>query len=107
MGDLVESLKFAAVMYLLTYVGRWMNGLTLLMLFWVVASPHPGSTGTTRSRSTTPWPRSRPSSRRSWTRPRRRSADQLLRSLRKRSRGEPKGQRGAPGRILYGFEDFN
>lgn len=63
--------------------------------------------GTTRSRSTTPWPRSRPSSRRSWTRPRRRSADQLPRSPRKRSRGEPKGQRGAPGRILYGFEDFN
>ena len=28
-------------MYLLTYVGRWMNGLTLLMLFWVVAFTAP------------------------------------------------------------------
>jgi len=35
--DFMESLKFAAAMYLLTYVGRWMNGLTLLMLLWVVA----------------------------------------------------------------------
>jgi len=39
--DFVESLKFAAAMYLLTYVGRWMNGLTLLMLFWVVAFTAP------------------------------------------------------------------
>jgi len=39
--DLVESLKFAAVMYILTYVGRWMNGLTLLMLLWVVAFTAP------------------------------------------------------------------
>ena len=28
-------------MYLLTYVGRWMNGLTLLMLLWVVAFTAP------------------------------------------------------------------
>merc|ERR1712158_72427 len=33
--DFVESLKFAVAMYLLTYVGRMINGLTILILIWV------------------------------------------------------------------------
>jgi len=33
--DFVESLKFAVAMYLLTYVGRMINGLTILILVWV------------------------------------------------------------------------
>merc|ERR1711976_235335 len=33
--DIVESLKFAALMYLLTYVGGWINGLSLVILAWV------------------------------------------------------------------------
>jgi hypothetical protein len=30
--DIVESAKFAAVLYLLTYIGAWFNGLTLVIL---------------------------------------------------------------------------
>jgi len=33
--DFVESLKFAVAMYVLTYVGRMINGLTILILVWV------------------------------------------------------------------------
>jgi len=33
--DFVESLKFGVAMYLLTYVGRIINGLTILILIWV------------------------------------------------------------------------
>merc|ERR1712110_1081700 len=33
--DFVESLKFAVAMYMLTYVGRIINGLTILILIWV------------------------------------------------------------------------
>jgi len=33
--DFVESLKFAVAMYLLTYVGRMINGLTILIVIWV------------------------------------------------------------------------
>lgn len=33
--DCVESLKFAVAMYLLTYVGRMINGLTILVVVWV------------------------------------------------------------------------
>lgn len=30
--DLVDSAKFGLVLYLLTYIGGWFNGLTLLIL---------------------------------------------------------------------------
>merc|ERR1711944_335193 len=33
--DFVESLKFGVAMYMLTYVGRIINGLTILILIWV------------------------------------------------------------------------
>jgi len=33
--DILESIKFAVVMYLLTYVGAMANGLTLVILAWV------------------------------------------------------------------------
>merc|ERR1711944_230737 len=33
--DFVESLKFAVAMYLLTYIGRMINGLTILIVVWV------------------------------------------------------------------------
>ncbi|XP_022103649.1 reticulon-1-A-like isoform X2 [Acanthaster planci] len=33
--DLVDSIKFAVVLWLLTYVGAWFNGLTLVMLAWI------------------------------------------------------------------------
>lgn len=33
--DCVESLKFAVAMYILTYVGRMINGLTILIVVWV------------------------------------------------------------------------
>jgi len=33
--DIIESIKFAVVMYLLTYVGAIANGLTLIILAWV------------------------------------------------------------------------
>jgi len=33
--DFVESLKFAVAMYLMTYVGRMINGMTILILIWV------------------------------------------------------------------------
>jgi len=33
--DIIESIKFAVVMYLLTYVGAIANGLTLIILTWV------------------------------------------------------------------------
>merc|ERR1711944_163847 len=33
--DIVETLKFGVAMYMLTYVGRIINGLTILILIWV------------------------------------------------------------------------
>merc|ERR1712055_517925 len=33
--DIIESIKFAVVMYLLTYIGAITNGLTLVILAWV------------------------------------------------------------------------
>lgn len=33
--DIVESIKFGAYLYALTYVGGWMNGLTIMVLFVV------------------------------------------------------------------------
>jgi len=33
--DLVETLKFAVAMYLSTYIGRMVNGLTILIVLWV------------------------------------------------------------------------
>merc|ERR1711973_129312 len=33
--DVVESVKFGVAMYLLTYVGAWINGLTLVILAWI------------------------------------------------------------------------
>merc|ERR1712002_228332 len=33
--DIIESVKFAVVMYLLTYIGAITNGLTLIILAWV------------------------------------------------------------------------
>merc|ERR1712083_1025463 len=33
--DIVETLKFGVAMYMLTYVGRMINGLTILILIWV------------------------------------------------------------------------
>merc|ERR1712228_916805 len=33
----VESVKFAVLMYLLTYIGAMMNGLTILTLAWAAA----------------------------------------------------------------------
>ncbi|XP_023327308.1 reticulon-1-A [Eurytemora carolleeae] len=33
--DIIESVKFAVAMYLLTYVGGMLNGLTVLILGWV------------------------------------------------------------------------
>merc|ERR1712142_585980 len=37
----VESVKFAVAMYLLTYVGAILNGLTLITLAWVAAFSAP------------------------------------------------------------------
>ncbi len=39
--DMVETLKFAGAMYVLTYFGRWFNGSTLLILAWVTAFSAP------------------------------------------------------------------
>merc|ERR1740128_1432201 len=33
--NVIESLKFAVAMYLLTYIGAIMNGLTIVTLVWV------------------------------------------------------------------------
>merc|ERR1712055_31034 len=33
--DIIESIKFAVVMYFLTYIGALVNGLTLVILVWV------------------------------------------------------------------------
>ncbi|XP_033639718.1 reticulon-1-A-like isoform X1 [Asterias rubens] len=33
--DFVDSIKFAVILWLLTYVGAWFNGLTLVMLGWI------------------------------------------------------------------------
>lgn len=33
--DAIESIKFAVQMYLLTYVGAWINGQTLVILAWI------------------------------------------------------------------------
>lgn len=34
--DLVDSLKFAVATYALTYVGKWLNGMTIIVVAWVV-----------------------------------------------------------------------
>jgi len=39
--NVVESVKFAVAMYLLTYVGAIMNGLTILTLAWVAVFSAP------------------------------------------------------------------
>ncbi len=33
--DFVDSIKFAVILWLFTYVGAWFNGLTLVMLGWI------------------------------------------------------------------------
>lgn len=33
--DLIESLKFAGAMYMLTYIGGWINGLSIVIAAWV------------------------------------------------------------------------
>merc|ERR1711879_957199 len=48
----VESVKFAVSMYLLTYVGAILNGLTILTLAWVAAFTGPRIYRDTRNRLT-------------------------------------------------------